>query len=112
MDFALALDSLVPKLAKKQKEKGATPFYDYMSGAFIWSDERMQGLSVNEMGCLRAVSRYRTSLIVKELDQRFESLWEELKRKCPNWIGFEPERCSPNEALASEYYEIKKKPLL
>ena len=111
MNFSDHLNSLIIKLKTQQVDSEATPFYDLMSGAFIWSDEKVHGLGVNEMGCLRAICRYRTSLIVQEVDKRFEFLWNEFKQKYPEWIGFRLERCSPNETLTAQYREIRKKPL-
>ena len=111
MNFNEFLNPLIVRLRMSRKDTNASPFFDQMSGAFIWSDEKVHGLSVNEMGCLRAIFRYRTNLIVQEEDKRFESLWIELKEKCPNWIGFSPERCSPNDSLQSRYQEIRKKPI-
>jgi len=106
------LDSVIARLKETQKDKDAYPFFDHMSGAFIWSDERILGLKGYEMGCLRAIFRYRTNLIVQEDDKRFESLWADLKAKYPDWIGFSPERCSPNHVLLARYKEIRSKPLV
>jgi hypothetical protein len=99
------LDVLIPHPKTLKKHKNAEPFHDLVSGGFIWSDERLYGLSVYSMGCLRAVFRYRTSLIVQEPDERFASLWNALREKCPEWIGFHSERCSPNQTLAERYRE-------
>lgn len=111
MNFADFLEPLIVKFKVLQKDDKATPFFDHMSGAFIWSDEKVRGLDVNEMGCLRAIFRYRTSLIVRESDTRFQSLWAELKQKYPDWIGFDPARCSPNEDLVACYREIRRIPV-
>ena len=100
------------RLKMTQKDKNATLFFDLMSGAFIWTDEPVHGLNKYEMGCLRGIFRYRTSLIVQELDERFKSLWDELKNKYPDWIGFDPERCSPSQELTSRYREERSKPIL
>lgn len=103
MNFNDSLDSLIVELRTLEKDNNASPFFDHTSGAFIWSDEKVRGLGANEMGCLRAIFRYRTSLIVHEPDPRFESLWADLKGKYPDRIGFDPARCSPNDDLVKRY---------
>lgn len=112
MNFNEFLNPLIVRLKMLKKDENAAPFFDHMSGAFIWSDEKVHGLSVNEMGCLRAIFRYRTNLIVQGEDNRFESVWIELQDKYPNWIGFSPERCSPDDVLLSRYQEIRSKPII
>lgn len=106
------LDPLILKLKRQKLDKDASFICDVMSGGFIWSDERIPGLKRNETGCLKAIFRYRTNLIVQENDYRFEALWDELKKKYPEWIGFDPSRCSPREELQLQYRKIKNKPLL
>ena len=81
MDVSDSLDSLIVHLKTLKKDSNAIRFFDLMSGAFVWSDEKIRGVSTNEMGCLRASLKYRTSLIVQESDPRFESLWAQLKQK-------------------------------
>ena len=103
------LDSLIPHLKVLQKDENGELFYELMSGAFIWNDEKMDGLNVNEIGCLRAIFRYRTSLVIQQHDERFALLWAALREKCPEWIGFAPERCSPNQNLAKRYQEERRK---
>ena len=112
MEFIDYMEALIPRLQSLKKDEGATPFFDCLSGAFVWSDERIFGLNTNEMGCLRAIFRYRTNLIVREQDLRFELLWNQLKQKCPAWIGFDPVRCSPDAELMAKYLEIRKNPSL
>jgi hypothetical protein len=64
------LDSLIPHLTTLEKDENAEPFYELMSVAFIWSDEKVRGLNVNEMSCLGAILRYRTSLVVGDRDEK------------------------------------------
>ncbi len=110
MDRRDFLDSIIPHLKVLSKTKDAKRFFDLMSGGFVWSDEKIYGLTENELGCLRAIFRYRTSLIVKEPDHRFEELWKDLKLKCPSWIGFDIERCSASDDLIAEYRKIRRTP--
>lgn len=112
MNYNELLEPLIARFKTLHRDSNAVPFFDCMSGAFIWSDEKLRGLSVDEMGCLRAIFRYRTNLIVQGDDKRFESLWADLKEKYPAWIGFSPDRCSPNDDLLVRYQEIRNKPTL
>ena len=109
MKFEDHLDSLVPILARLTQDPAATVFYDQMSAALVWSDEALsEGLSAEQMGCLRALFRFRTSLIDGEPDRRFENLWNTLKAKCPLWIGFDPHRCMLSEAMQTELNRKRK----
>lgn len=108
MNFEEQLDSLIPALAELRLDPHAEVFYDVMSGALVWTDEKLSiGLSAEQMGCLRALFRFRTSLIIGSPDRRFENLWNLLKSKCPQWIGFTLSRCSPTKALLNEYFRLK-----
>jgi|ERR1700738_634822 hypothetical protein len=102
---------MIPHLKSLQNDENADVFYDYMSGGFIWTDEKVRGLNVNQMGCLRAIFRFRTSIVVQEADERFRRIWNALRGKYPQWIGFAPQRCSPNDALARRYREVNKAPI-
>jgi hypothetical protein len=107
MKFEDSLDSLVRRLCTVTVDPSAEVVYDLMSGALIWSDEKISGLTAEEMGCLRAVLRYRTSLIVGQPDERFRDLWAELNVKYPEWIGFSVDRCQSSEALLKLYSKHK-----
>ncbi len=52
MNFSDFLDPLIIRLKTLEKDSNAVPFFDQMSGAFIWSDEKLRELPTNEMGCL------------------------------------------------------------
>lgn len=112
MDFANVLPSLIPKLRKLKHDSRASAIIDVMSGAFIWSDERLTDLTVAEMGCYRAILRYRTNRIVSEGDDRFSELWNELAREYPHWIGFDSARCNPSPDLVAQFNEYRNQPLL
>jgi hypothetical protein len=112
MDRGASLKGLAAQLRLQKRVPDAEPFLDLMSDGFVWSDERLHGLSVEEMGGLRAIFRFRTSLITGLADSRFENLWNELRKICPEWIGFDVSRCSPNETLAARYRSSKRKPHL
>jgi hypothetical protein len=108
MNFEEHLDSLVPLLSKLKFDPMAEVFHELMSDALVWTDEQIQGLTVEQMGCLRALLRYRTSLIVETPDTRFERLWKLLKVKYPKWIGFTSFRCTPSKGLQDIYRSSKR----
>jgi hypothetical protein len=101
------LDSMILKLRKLKRDISARVIYDMMSGALIWSDEEITDLTVEEMGCLRAIFRFRTSIIANESDERFRDLWDKLHAKYPDWIGFDPSRCQTNKELSKLYHQNK-----
>lgn len=109
MNFEEHLDTLAPVLAKSEMDASAKVFYDVMSAGLVWTDEKLSDLTVEQMGCLRAIFRYRTSLIQGTPDLRFETLWNLLKIKCPQWIGLDPRRCTPSPQLLSEYKRLRGK---
>jgi len=111
MKFEDQIALLAPTLNGLKKKDLAEPFYEIMSDAFVWDDEVVTGLTPEQQGCLRALFRFRTSLIVQEADPRFEILWEHCRQACPKWIGFTPDRCFPNETLAEKYRANKRKSL-
>jgi hypothetical protein len=101
--FETCVHSLASRLSTLRADPAAEIFHELMSDALVWSDERVLGLTAEEMGCLRGILRYRTSLIVGIPDTRFEHLWKLLKAECPDWIGFSPARCNPSEELHARY---------
>jgi hypothetical protein len=102
-----SLDRLVQRLCIVRLDPSAEVGYDLMSGALIWSDENISGLTVEEMGCLRVILRYRTSVIVGQPDQRFRGLWDKLQAKYPEWVGFSTNRCQASETLLKLYNKHK-----
>jgi hypothetical protein len=108
MNFEDYLDNLASKLRTLKRDISAKVFYDLMSGALVWTDEKVTGLTVEEIGCLRAVFRFRTGIITNEPDERFRVLWDKLRAKYPDWIGFDPSRCQINEDLSKLYHRHKK----
>jgi hypothetical protein len=105
------LETLAPRLPVGQANADCQPEYELMSGAFIWRDEcpDLVALPQDQVGCLRSIWRYRTSLITGIADNRFEQMWHALKTLQPDWVGFEAKRCSYSEELAHRYSEIKNK---
>jgi hypothetical protein len=109
MELREHIDSLVPRLAGLKADPTATPFYEAMSDGLIWTDEKIHDLSEAELGCLRCIFRVRTSMPMETPDLRFEVLWAEVLKKCPQWIGFTPSRIAPSETLKALYAQSKKR---
>lgn len=87
--------------------------YDLFADALVWSDEWPQ-FSVEDLAqvnpqCLRAIFRYRTSMILGAPVQVFQSSWEEGLRLFPDWPGFDPHR---REHELKEEYEKRRRAAL
>jgi hypothetical protein len=106
-DFLTALETLAPKLRLLKKDGSAIVFYEAMSGALMWSDEKARGLTDHEMGCYRAILAIRTGIIIGKAELRFPKLWEEFQKSCPTWIGFDSSRCKTSEMLVEKYVQGK-----
>jgi len=78
--------------------ESAGPFYEMMSGALMWEDEKGE-LPFSELGWFRAALAYRSSVVLGQPRMEFEPIWSALKRVAPNWPGFRPERCTPSPEL-------------
>jgi len=76
----------------------ATPFYEMMSGALMWPDEKASLPSL-ELGWFRATLAFRSSLILNSPRTEFEPIWQAVKKIAPKWPGFRPERCTPSAEL-------------
>src|SRR5882672_7039708 len=87
----------------------ARRFYEMMSGALMWEDEKIHFPS-DELGWYRAALAYRTSLILGHPRTEFEPIWDAIKQVAPNWIGFLPERCKPSTELAEFIDQQRKDP--
>jgi len=107
MNLEEHLDSLVPLLRTLKRDPSAGVFYDVMSGALVWTDEKLfERLSSEQMGCLRGIFHYRTSLLKGAPEGRYEALWNRLKARYPDWIGFSASRCTPSRELLALYAEL------
>ena len=83
-------------------DPNATPHYDILSDAIIWSDEKNSKLSSDLICSMRQVWHFRTHCILR--GNRIDS---DVIAKCvrlfPHWIGFLPERWSPTPEVLAEY---------
>jgi hypothetical protein len=73
-------------------------FYEMMSGALMWEDEKAD-LPFSQLGWFRAALAYRSSVLLAQPRMEFEPIWTALKHVAPKWPGFRPERCIPNPEL-------------
>ncbi len=97
-------DEALAILREARWDANAQRSYEIMSGGFRWSDERLG----NEVACLcieqgnwtfRFVLGYRASLSRGAPRKELQAPWEQLKRECPEWPGFRPERSSLSLAV-------------
>ena len=79
--------------------------YDLLSDALHWSDEipPLGSHRPKDYWCLRCLLRYRTTLILGQPDREFEEYWIVGKEAFPEWAGFYPSRCEPDQELAALY---------
>ena len=103
--MSMELVALGERLSALKLNPNALPTLDIMCDGLIWYDERISNLDDIQMGYLRWIFRYRTSLILGNEDLTLKSKWDDLRRVCPGWIGFNAARCSANDNLASIYHE-------
>jgi hypothetical protein len=89
-----ALKKIAPKLNQLQEHLDARVSYELMSGGLVWSDELppWEQLEPGESHCLRAIWRFRSSLILGCPVEKFRPHWEEAQRLFPKWPGFNPVR--------------------
>lgn len=90
-------------LRQAKWDANAKRSYDAMSGGFGWSDERLGDVAFLcvEVGnwAFRYLMGYRASLIRGAPREELRAAWDQLRRECPDWPGFRPERASPDLAV-------------
>jgi hypothetical protein len=74
-------------------------FFECMSGGLMWTDERLWPLDADELGVVRILLNYRTSLILENPRREFEAIWNSAISLAPKWPGFLPERREPRSDL-------------
>jgi hypothetical protein len=94
--------------AMNQLDPSAQPSFELLSGALIWSDERKLD-SFDAVCALRPVWNYRTGLLLGEPPARFEAAWSRAKELFPEWIGFDPSRCTPTPELTALARKLQSK---
>jgi hypothetical protein len=81
-----------------QFDPEASRTYDMLSGGFHWSDERL--VLAIDTWAFSYVMGYRASLSNGAPREELRAAWDQLRRECPNWPGFRPERRA--EVLATD----------
>ena len=103
-----AMDHVFPAeaidfLGRCRHDPAAVPHYEMLSGSFNWSDEHYLAFVAlcQSLGCEAATAlfAYRTSLIEGRPREELRSAWDEVKERCPAWIGFRPDRTAPTDEL-------------
>jgi hypothetical protein len=97
-DFA----AIAPCLNCLQADPQARLIFDMFAAALVWSDEVQPvedlDLLFANIGKIRGVLHYRTTLILGAPREQFRSAWEEVQELCHNWPVFIPARRDPNLA--------------
>ena len=75
----------------------ARPFYDFLSGGLIWTDEI--DVSTDVINVLRPLFNHRSVVILAETDETWLEYWHTAHELFPKWIGFRRPRCTPSAKL-------------
>jgi hypothetical protein len=74
-----------------------------VSGSVGWDDEQyFEFFTIcRHHGCYAygVLFAYRTSLLMGTPREDLRYAWDEVRQRCPEWIGFRPERVAPTEEL-------------
>lgn len=101
MEIPSDISRLTKAMSTARFDADAPYFYELMSGALVWQDEKAdfssENWSAGEIGLLRMIWAFRSSVILGSPRQEFESVWRRLLNAAPNWPGFRAERCNPSE---------------
>lgn len=100
-----ALTDLAPRMNSRKRRWWAFKQYDGLADAIWWSDEMLLWPRPNaaEDDALRSLLHFRTTLILGQPDESVRSFWTVAQASFPNWIGFAPDRTTPNPKLV-EYH--------
>ena len=90
--------------------------YEALAQAFYWDDEGLNDAHYPLSMAFRYVIVHRTQLLVGDLfdagflqSKKFDKqIFDMAKKYFPDWVGFQPSRCSFNPELASRMQRIRK----
>lgn len=92
-------DAALAQLRSARFQETAFPCLELTTKSLVWSDEAyLEFVAVcNDHGSPWGLVplNFRSSLIRGQPDESGREAWDELRRRCPQWPGFRPERCSP-----------------
>jgi hypothetical protein len=94
---------LAARLSGLRVDPQARLGFDLFAGGVVWSDEvpewDFNGVQAGQfpagLGLFRNLLNYRHALIVGGDQNRFQGLWDEAMKLCPQWPGFLPGRRDP-----------------
>jgi hypothetical protein len=93
------------------KSDKATVDHSQLADGLYWSDEFPVLEDELSDDLIRFLIHYRTSLILGRPAKKLEVYWNEARRLFPQWIGFDPARCTPNPELQRLHKELREKAL-
>jgi hypothetical protein len=107
--FITAFREIAERLNTLKPDPKATYFLECLSGGLIWTDERPPfDVNAEELGALRMLWNYRTSVLVGKPRAEFRELWDLAVAVAPRWPAFRPERFTPSPELV-DFIEKRKK---
>jgi hypothetical protein len=81
-------------------DPNAQTSYELTSGAVSWSDERFFDFCIlcraTGSDYAKHLFAYRMSLLVGHPREELRFAWDEVRSRCPEWIGFRAERVTPD----------------
>jgi hypothetical protein len=93
-------DAAIAFLRKSVFDPNASVGCELLSGAVHWSDERFMDFfcvfNVGGRNYSTELFAYRTSLLVGRPREELRLPWDEVRVRCPEWIGFRSERVTAN----------------
>jgi hypothetical protein len=108
-DPSSAFRGIAQRVNALKVDPNAKCFFECMSGGLIWADEQPPfDLNVSELGALRVLWNYRTSLLLENPRTEFYDVWKSALLLAPQWPGFLPERRQPRPDLLALIPKTKK----
>ena len=84
-------------------DPAATVYVEVRSGSLNWEDEHILAFAslCKSLSCEHhaALFAFRTSLIEGTPREEMRYAWDEVRNRCPEWIGLRPERTAPSREL-------------
>ena len=95
--FLAAFREIAGRMNVLESDPEAQCCFEYLSGALVWTDERPPfRVNAEELGALRMLWNYRTSLLLGTPRVEFQDIWDSALALAPQWPGFLPGRRQPN----------------
>lgn len=89
--------------------------YDAWSGVFYWDDEGGDDFRGRKIDIFKSMLLYRTFLLENKNTKQVKGLlkvnrwiFHQIKKRNPNWIGFDEKRCSYSPEVAGRMRRIRK----